>query len=245
MPRYAAILLAAGESRRFGDQHFKKPFVQLAGRAVWLHSADRFINREDCVQVIVAVARDDWEMFHERYGSNIAILGVEPCVGGANRADSVAAGLEKVHDDIDFVIVHDAARPCLAEKWVNQVCAAAEKSQAAILAAPVTSTLKRVGANGHVAETVDREGLWQAQTPQVFARQLLVDAYAQRSEFIATDDAQLVERIGHPVKVVTGSERNLKITTKDDLRLAEQVLKTLPKPKSGPLHPFADDDLWR
>jgi 2-C-methyl-D-erythritol 4-phosphate cytidylyltransferase len=109
----------------------------------------------------------------------------------------------------------------------------------------VPGTLKRVGSDHKVQETVSRENLWEAQTPQVFRRQLLLDAYAKRQGFKATDDAQLVERIGHPVTVVTGSSINLKITTREDLRLAEQALKALPKPKIFGGNPFADDDKWR
>ena len=123
---------------------------------------------------------------------------------------------------------------------------AAEHTGAAMLAIPVAGTLKRVGANHVITETVSREGLWEAQTPQVFRRQLLLDAYAGRDGFHATDDAQLVERLGHPVTVVAGSPINLKIATREDLRLAEHALKALPKPKLiGPAHPFADDDMWR
>jgi 2-C-methyl-D-erythritol 4-phosphate cytidylyltransferase len=125
------------------------------------------------------------------------------------------------------------------------VFAAAEKQGAAILAIPVAGTLKRVS-SGQITETVSREGLWEAQTPQVFRRQLLVDAYAQREGFAATDDAQLVERTGQTVAIVPGSPMNLKITTKEDLRLAAQILKALPKPAGlGPIHPFAGDDMWR
>ena len=113
-------------------------------------------------------------------------------------------------------------------------------------AIPVAGTLKRVGGDHTIVETVSREGLWEAQTPQVFRRQLLLEAHAKRGDFAATDDAQLVERIGHPVTVVPGSPINLKITTREDLRLAEQALKVLPKPKlAGPGHPFAGDDMWR
>ena len=122
---------------------------------------------------------------------------------------------------------------------------AAEKSGAAIPAIPVGGTLKRV-ANQTIVETVSRDGLWEAQTPQVFRRELLVKAYAQRAGFKATDDAQLVERLGHKVTIVPGSPINLKITTREDLRLAEQAMRALPKRKLlGPSHPFANDDMWR
>ena len=119
------------------------------------------------------------------------------------------------------------------------------QSGAAILALPVAGTLKRVKSNQTIEETVSRQALWEAQTPQVFRRQLLLDAYAKRGAFQATDDAQLVERFGHPVTVVHGSPINMKITTQEDLRLAEQALKAMPKPKFKGGHPFADDDMWR
>ena len=165
--------------------------------------------------------------------------------GGAERADAVAAALERVKPEIDFVCVHDAARPCLAEVWVDKIFEAAAQSGAAILGLPITSTIKRV-ANGRCEETVSRQGLWEAQTPQVFRRELLLEAYAKRGDEPATDDAQMVERLGKSVAVVTGSPMNIKVTTRDDLRLAEQALKALPKPKLGGVaHPFADDDLWR
>ena len=123
---------------------------------------------------------------------------------------------------------------------------AAERSGAAILAIPVAGTLKRVRGDHTIEETVSREALWEAQTPQVFRRQLLLDAYAARAGFQATDEAQLIERAGQAVTVVRGSPVNLKITSQEDLRLAEQALKALPKPKfANPAHPFAGDDMWR
>ena len=104
--------------------------------------------------------------------------------------------------DIDFICVHDAARPCLADAWISKVFEAAEKHDAAILAIPVAGTLKRVGKNTMIEETVPRAGLWEAQTPQVFRRQLLLEAYAKRGGHPATDDAELVERVGHAVAIV-------------------------------------------
>ncbi len=246
MARFSVILLAAGRSSRFHDKSYKKPFAPLANKAVWLHSADRFLNRGDVVQTILAIAPEDRADFLMKYSANIAILGIEVVDGGAERADSVEAALARVKPDADFVCVHDAARPCLADAWIDAVFAAAEKSGAAIPAIPVANTLKRVSADRKIVETVSRENLWEAQTPQVFRRQLLLDAYARRGGFNATDDAQLVERLGHAVAVVPGSPVNIKITTKEDLRLAEQALKALPKPKlAGAAHPFEDDDMWR
>lgn len=250
MASFAVLLPAAGRSSRFHDPHYKKPFAMLGGRAVWLHSAERFLNRRDVKQVIVIVAEEDREEFGRKFGANLAIMGVEVVRGGKERADSIQNALAKVREDVDFIAVHDAARPCVAEKWIDAVFAAAERTGAAILAAPISATLKRAtkpgSAGAMIAETVDRSGLWESQTPQVFRRELLNKAYAARGGASPTDDAQLVERLGAPVALVEGSPLNVKITTKDDLRLAEQILKVLPKPKlDGPAHPFADDDLWR
>jgi 2-C-methyl-D-erythritol 4-phosphate cytidylyltransferase len=246
MSAFAVILPAAGQSRRFHDKAYKKPFAPLGGRAVWLHSAERFMNRADVKQVIVCVAAEDRDLFDLKFGANIAILGVQVVEGGQHRTDSVQRALERVKNEIDFVAVHDAARPCIADPWIDDVFAAAVRDGAAILAAPINATLKRADQKKRIVETVDRESLWEAQTPQVFRRQLLIDAYAKRGRDPVTDDAQLVERLGHAVTIVPCSQLNLKITTRDDLKLAEQVLKVLPKPKlEGFQHPFADDNLWR
>ena len=246
MPSYAVILPAAGQSRRFHDKAYKKPFAPLGGRAVWLHAAEKFLNRADVKQTIVVIAAEDRELFDMKFGANIAIMGVDVIEGGAQRTDSVQKALERVKDDIEFIAVHDAARPCIAEQWIDDVFAAAARDGAAILATPVQATLKRIDQKKHITETVNREGLWQAQTPQVFRRKLLIEAYAKRGQGAVTDDAQLVERLGHAVTIVPCSPLNLKITTRDDLKLAEQVLKVLPKPKlEGFHHPFAADDLFR
>lgn len=249
MSGFGVIVVAAGGSTRFGDKHYKKPFANLAGRAVWLHSAELFLGRDDVEQLVVVIAEDDQEDFDRRFGANRAIMGFDVAIGGQQRADSVAAGLAKIKPTIDHVAVHDAARPCVTDKGVDAVFAEAQRTGAAILAAPVASTLKRAKqADGRtvVEETVSRESLWAAQTPQVFARELLVEAYAQPDAATATDDAQLVERLGKPVSLVEDTPLNLKITTKADLKLAEQILKNRPaaKPK-GFGHPFADDNLWR
>lgn len=246
MPSFGVILAAAGQSSRFQDANYKKPFAPLAGRAVWLHSAEKFLERDDVKQVVIVVAPEDRDAFVEKFGANLAFMGVTLATGGAHRADSVRNGLEKFNPEIDMVAIHDAARPCIASAWIDRVFEAGARTGAAILATPVVSTLKRVGPDGTIQGTVDRTDLWEAQTPQVFARALLEKAYTTRAGEQPTDEAQLVETLGQKVTIVPGSPINLKITSRDDLRLAEQALKALPKPKlSGPAHPFAGDDMWR
>ena len=249
MPSFGVILAAAGKSSRFGDAHYKKPFAPLAGRPVWMHSAERFLERDDVKRVVIVVAPEDREAFLEKFSANLAFMGVVLAEGGRERVDSVQRGIEKLPDEVDMVAVHDAARPCIAAEWIDRVFEAGSRTGAAILATPVVSTLKRVGDDATITGTVDRGGLWEAQTPQVFRRDLLARAFAHHRGHpgsAATDEASLVEAIGHPVTVVKGSPINLKITSREDLRLAEQAIKAMPKPKlSGPSHPFADDDRWR
>ena len=246
MSTFGVILPAAGQSQRFHDEHYKKPFAPLADRAVWLHTVEKFVNRADVKQLIVVISPEDRALFDAKFSANVVILGIDVVAGGSERSDSVANALKLIRDDIDFVAIHDAVRPCIADKWIDEVFTAAENTGAAILGIPVTSTLKRVESDGQIQETVSRTNLWEAQTPQVFRRDLLIRAYAaHENTTTVTDESQLVEQMGHAVTVVPGSPRNMKITTQDDLRLAADVLKTLPKAKrQGPAHPFGDDH-WR
>jgi 2-C-methyl-D-erythritol 4-phosphate cytidylyltransferase len=150
---------------------------------------------------------------------------------------------------VDFVCIHDAARPCLAEVWIDRVFEAAATSGAATLGIEVTSTIKKV-VDGLVKETISRDSLWESQTPQVFRRQMLLDAFAAASDEQlrqSTDEAQLVEWQGAEVKMVTGSPLNRKVTTRGDLVFARQALKVLPKPDllGRKTHPFQDGDMWR
>jgi 2-C-methyl-D-erythritol 4-phosphate cytidylyltransferase len=248
MARFAVILPAAGRSSRFGDPKQKKVYAELDGRAVWLRAVEAFVNRPDVGQIVLAIAPEDRELFERRYRANVAFLGVRVIDGGPERYETVARALEAVDPTCDFVAVHDAARPCVAAELIDAVFAAAEEHGAALPGLPVTDTLKRVGPDGLAGATVSRAGLIAVQTPQAFRRELLERAYANRTGLgeAITDDAQLVEAIGHPCRIVEGSPFNLKITTPDDLTLASAILRVLPqKRRDGPAHPFADEQaMW-
>lgn len=246
MSRFAVILPAAGKSSRFRDRD-KKPFVNLDGRAVWLRCAELFVTRDDVCQCLIVVAPEDQETFRRRYQANLAFMNVRIANGGKERFDSVANALAMVKEEAEFVAIHDAARPCVTAEWIDAVFAAAAKTGAAILAVPVSDTVKRADDKGRVQEMVARQGLWLAQTPQVFRRDWLIEAYAQRAQLgrDITDDAQLIEAMGHPVYLLQGSPTNVKITTREDLLLAEAILKARPKPKAArPIHPFEDEYKW-
>ena len=242
MPKFAVILPAAGQSSRFGESRGKKPFIELKGRPVWVRAIEPFVNHADVVQSIVAVSPEDADWFREKFKPNLAFMNIDVVEGGVQRADTVQNALARVRADVDFVAVHDAARPLIVKKWVDDVFEAAVRSGAAILACRIPGTVKKV-AHGVIVETIPRENLWAAQTPQVFERKLLMEAFSKRGDFAATDEAQLVERIGQAVSVVECSPMNLKITTQEDFRMAEVLLNALPgeKPPGG-VHPFAADN---
>ena len=126
--QFAVILPAAGKSSRFNDPNLKKPFISLDGRPVWMHSAERFSARDDVKQILVVIAAEDEAEFKTKFGANLALLGIQVVIGGAERADSVAAAIEKVNADIDFIAIHDAARPCIADEWIDRVFREAENS---------------------------------------------------------------------------------------------------------------------
>ena len=243
MASFAVILPAAGQSSRFSSDRRKKTHLDLKGRAVWLRAAEVFVERDDVVQTLVVVAPGDLEEFKERFRPNLAFMDVEIVSGGESRMESVANALERVGEEVDFVAVHDAARPLITGKWVDEVFAAAVEAGAAVPAVPVSSTLKRANAEGLIEATVDREGLWAAQTPQAYRREILLEAFQQRGELVATDESQLVEQLGQPIRLIPGWPMNIKITTGADFEMAGALLNALPKDDlPNRLHPFSELD---
>lgn len=235
LSQIGVVLAAAGKSSRFGDRHVKKVFATINNKPVWMYAAEVFSDRQDVKQIVLVISPDDKEFFNEKYAGNAAMLGVDVVLGGSERAESVLNGLRKLRPEIDLVAVHDAARPCITKDWITDVFDEAGRTGAAILATPCAATLKKVGANQRIEETVSRDRMWLAQTPQVFDKQVLLDAYEKHpAPSEATDEASIVEAAGKDVHVVAGSPLNIKITTKSDLRFAELALKALPKPNPFP-----------
>lgn len=242
MPDIAVIIPAAGAGKRFGGD-VKKPFAQLDGRPIFIRTIELFVNREDVCQTILTVAPDDYDVVKEKYAANLMFMGIKLVRGGAERFLSVREALGALDDAAQYVCIHDAVRPCLLDSWIDAVFAAARSSGAAILAAPLTGTIKRVATSRFIDETVPRDRLYEAQTPQVFKRSVIVDAYSKlKPDAAPTDDAQVVEATGHPVAVVESDRRNVKITAGADLPLAAALLKTIDrKPKSSaPLGAFGE-----
>lgn len=242
MGKVAVIIVAAGKSTRFGGKE-KKILAKLDGRPLFLRSVEQFVNREDVCQTLLVIAPEDEEHIKEKFGANLGFMGVKPVIGGPLRCDSVANGLAAVIPEAEYVAIHDAARPCVSQEMIDRVFAEVVKTNAAVLAAPLRGTIKRAGDSLVIDETISREGLWEAQTPQVFKRDLIEQAYAKRGEFEGepTDDAQLVELLGHPVQIVESDFSNLKITAPGDIALAQSIIKNRPKGRpKGPLGAFEE-----
>ena len=238
----AAIICAAGASRRFGGKR-KKPFVDVGGRAVFLRSVEMFAERDDVQQILLAIAPEDEELVRVKWGANLQFFNTKICFGGKERFETVQKALELVKDDIDLVAVHDAVRCCVTKQWLDAVINKAGQTAAAILACAVTATLKEVG-DGVIIRTVDRAGLYEAQTPQVFEVELLKAAYANLKNLDTrgiNDDSQLVEALGRKVSIVETDSSNIKITRSSDVAIAEAILKSRPKPKpKGPTGPYVE-----
>lgn len=221
----AAIVPAAGSGQRFGSAR-NKLFATLAGEPIWYHAVSKLREQREVGRIVMAVADFDRTAFESEFAALVNELNVELVGGGKERTDSVQAGLNLLSGDasVQYVAIHDAARPLVTAADLTAVFTAAKECRAAILACPISGTIKRNLANGAGCETVDRRDLWIALTPQVFHVGLISEAYQKHNGRPATDDAQLVERIGHNVALVQGSAENLKITYPEDLPVAEAIL---------------------
>lgn len=227
--RVAAIIAAAGLGRRM-QQDLPKTYLSLAGKPILIHTLEVFEKVPEVHEVLVVVHPEDLEFCQEEILAPYPLKKVLRVVpGGKERQDSVYHALKvlkKEAEELEVILVHDGVRPLVTPTLVGQVVAAARRHGAAILGIPCQDTLKRVNSRKEVLGTVDRRELWQVQTPQAFRAALLWQAYqeAMGRGFYATDEAALVEALGKPVVMVPGSPLNLKITTQDDLKMAEAFL---------------------
>lgn len=241
MSKVAVIIPAAGAGKRFGGD-VKKPFALIDNRPVFIRSIELFLNRDDVCQVILAVSPEDYDVVKEKYAANLMFMGIKLIRGGRERFESVKLALEAVPEEANLVCIHDAVRPCVLESWINLVFEKAAAMGAAILAAPIPGTIKRVEKDT-IRETVSRAGLWEAQTPQVFKKDVITAAYAQLpADATPTDDAEVVELSGRRVGIIESDRRNLKITTPGDLNLAAATLKEISRgvKRGGPLGAFGE-----
>jgi 2-C-methyl-D-erythritol 4-phosphate cytidylyltransferase len=223
----SAIIVAAGSSRRMG---FDKVFAPLDGKPVIAHTLNAF-ERADCVDEIILVGRAEGLPVLQEFVRNAELRKVRHVVaGGQHRQDSVRAGLDLLAPGVDYVAVHDAARPFITAEQIERVLELARQHGAAAFAEPITDTLKRADENHFVSVGIDREGVYAMQTPQVFSRDLLVDAYAAvaANKLSITDEVSALEHLGAKVLLVPNDQFNLKITFPRDLLLAESFLSQRP-----------------
>jgi 2-C-methyl-D-erythritol 4-phosphate cytidylyltransferase len=224
-PDVGVVLVAAGTSSRLGGGELKQ-FRWIAGKPMLLHSLQLFHQRRDVAMVVCVLPRQyagdppPWI-----FQSDLDRLLLS--VGGTERGESVLHGLEDLPDEVRIVVVHDAARPFVTMDVVDAVIAEARAGRGALAALPVTDTIKEVDADGRVVRTIPREGLWRAQTPQAFPREMLEQVYAEarRTRTYATDCAALCEQHGFQVVVVRGTERATKVTEETDFALVEALTR--------------------
>lgn len=224
--KICTLIPAAGEGNRLKSA-VKKPYVALAQKPILTHTIQRFEQNTAVDEIFVLVNEADFEMCRATVLAPYAFQKVQPLVaGGATRQQSVHNGVRALPADTDFVIVHDGVRPFVTDETIFACLDAAAEWGAAVAAVPVKETIKIANAEDFIVETPPRERLWTVQTPQVFRKSLLEKAHqiAEEKQLTATDDAALVEHLGHPVKLVNGSYANVKITTPEDLRIANVFL---------------------
>jgi 2-C-methyl-D-erythritol 4-phosphate cytidylyltransferase len=223
-----AIVVAAGAGRRIGGIT-SKVFLPLAGRPLLLRTLDRVFSARSIEQVVLVVGANEVARCESLLRADTA-LRARPLLlqsGGATRQQSAKRGLAKIGTDTDIVMVHDGARPLVSSGLIDRCVEVAVEKGAVVAALPVRDTIKMVSEDRRVQSTPERSSLWEVQTPQVFRRELIVEAHerAERDGVEVTDDAMLVERLGKPVFIVEGERTNLKVTVPEDVWLAEALIR--------------------
>jgi 2-C-methyl-D-erythritol 4-phosphate cytidylyltransferase len=200
-----------------------KVFAPLGGKPALAYVLDAFEECESISQIVVVVSEANVARCRQLIAEKKYSKPVEVCAGGRRRQDSVVAGLAKL-DKCDWVVIHDGARPLVTKALIEDGLEAAKETGAAVAAVPVTDTIKTAGDDRIVRQTPPRQNLWAVQTPQVFRADIISRAY-QKAKGEATDDASLVEKLGYEVKLYMGAYDNIKITTANDLLVAEVLIK--------------------
>ena len=215
------IIVAAGSGKRMKSK-IPKPFISINGKPIIIHTLEKFRNIPCIKEIILVLQKNDIDWVIKKYGNVLAKLDVTKIVaGGKRRQDSVYNGLISSNINSDLIIIHDVVRPFVTKEIILSAINTAKKYGAAVPAIPAKDTIKLIGQNNIVKNTFNRQSLYQVQTPQVFKRAILLKAYRKslKTGFPATDDSQLVEMAGFPVRIVKGSDANIKITTPADVKI--------------------------
>lgn len=219
------VIPAAGSGSRM-QKETPKPYLMLKGRLILERTLDAFLSLDALQQVLVATSEDFLDRTQQILDATLPTgIAGQAVLGGRERQHSIHNALRRVAD-VDLVLVHDAVRPFVKKRHIEACCRIAFKAGAAVLGIQAKDTIKRVDDQQIIRETPARPSIWQAQTPQVFRKSLLVEAYeyAAESQITGTDDASLVEQLGHPVKMVEGDQMNIKLTYPVDLELAKLII---------------------
>jgi 2-C-methyl-D-erythritol 4-phosphate cytidylyltransferase len=222
-----AIIVSAGKGQRFMEGR-KKQFFLLADKPILTHTLDKFENCPLIDSILLVVGQEDMDYCLKEIIEKNRYRKISQIVpGGKRRQDSVKNGMDALSRDANIVVIHDGVRPFVTREMIEDSIHSAQRFGAVVMAMPVKETIKMADADGTVLKTLDRESLWQIQTPQTFQAHVIKEAYQKATEngFVGTDDASLVERLGIKVHILPGSYTNIKITTPEDLILANLFLR--------------------
>jgi len=228
-----AIIAAGGQGKRIESRLWRdegklpKQFLTLKDRPILAHTVEKFERCELIDEIILVVPEDYLEYCSQKVVDKYGFKKVRKVIsGGKERQDSVYSGLKACPNNTSIVVIHDGVRPLISHDKICQSIKMCQEKKAVVLAVPVKETVKRVE-YGKIVTTLDRTKLWLTQTPQTFEYKLILDAYekARKDNFIGTDDSALVERLGREVAILEGDYKNIKITTIDDLQVAERLLE--------------------
>jgi len=221
--KIGVIIVAAGESRRMNG--IDKVFADLAGRSIFARVLDTFNSCPSVDEIVVVLSRENLQRGEQLIRDNQWQKVIAACVGGPRRQDSVREGLHKL-TDCQWVIIHDGARPLVSADIIERGLTEVKAFGAAVAAVPVKDTVKIATTEGIVEHTPPRDTLWAVQTPEIFRSDWIMEAHERITENV-TDDAMMVERLGYRVKLYMGAYHNIKLTTPEDLALAEIMLRTI------------------
>ncbi len=223
MNKVSAIILAAGSGSRFGE---KKQFKELNGKPIWFYSLNTFIQSESVDELILVIPNDSLETLKQSqvFTSLNKTNNIKLVSGGESRKDSVFNGLKVVKKAIDIVCIHDAARPFIKASYIKHSVEACSEFDGAIIAIPSVDTVKKVDKQ-IIKNTIDRESLWMAQTPQTFKKDKLLYAIKNSSHLNITDESMLMEEANFKIKLIEGDQSNFKITNEIDWELAKVMVE--------------------
>ena len=222
----SVVIVSAGKGSRMRAD-INKQFLKIGNKEVIAHTIDKFYNNTNIGEIIIVIREDEKEFFEENIIKKYDYKNIKIVFGGKERQDSVYNGLKEVDKKCEIVLIHDGARPFVTNEIIEKSIECAQKNSCAIVGVPVKDTIKIVSENKNVLDTPNRSTLWSIQTPQVFDYSLIMKAHkkAKDNRYYGTDDSMLMEYMGYNVKVVEGSYNNIKITTPEDLKIAEEILR--------------------